>query len=85
MRPSAVALSSGAATPLVGARAGSSRIASTLVHENALSAAARHGSHTYAVCSLGASVMGVSGGTSRPKTCSVLCVTPGAYPKRQCG
>ena len=41
-------------------------------------AVTRHGSHFQARCSRGFSVTLVPAGTVRPKTCSVLCVTPGA-------
>ena len=59
------------------AKRGSSRMASALEGEKQASAAACQGSQRYCRCSRGASVTGVPAGTHRPKTCSVLCVTPG--------
>mmetsp|Transcript_59425 Transcript_59425/g.140448 ORF Transcript_59425/g.140448 Transcript_59425/m.140448 type:complete len:277 (-) Transcript_59425:1294-2124(-) len=67
----------GIGTPTATKR-GSCSTASALDGEKQRSAAWAQGSHCQARCSRGASV-GVNGaGSSRPKTCSVLRVTPGA-------
>jgi hypothetical protein len=54
------------------------QLAWALLGEKQRAAASRQGSHWNARCSRGARRTGVAAGTVRPKTCSVLCVTPGA-------
>ena len=61
-----------------GTKRGSCSTASALLGEKQRSAASRQGSQAKRRCSRGFNVTAVPAGTVRPKTCSVLWVTPGA-------
>ena len=60
-------------------------MASRFDQEKQRAAASASGSHWLPTCSSGASTTGTRCGSSTLKTCSVLCVVPGAKRWRQRG